>query len=164
MFWWWIGILIAFGVVLLVAAALSTGRRQGRTEATRELNRTQFLRALSDLRQRRAERALERALADDVVRRPLRPEDKERCRREWREIQARFAVDPARAVAEADRLAEEVARLRGREGLPLNIPARRVAFRGKRGQASLRELRSAIEQYGTIINELLANGLRATGS
>jgi hypothetical protein len=164
MFWWWAGILIAFGLVLLAAAALSTRRRPGRTEETRELSRTQFLRALSDLRQKRAEGALERALASNVVCRPLLPEDKERCRRQWREIQARFAVDPARAVAEADHLAEEVARLRGSEGLPPGIPARRVVFRAKRGQASPNDLRAAMQQYGAIVEDLLRNGLRATGS
>jgi hypothetical protein len=163
MFWWWTGILIALGIVLLIAAALSTHRRNQRALSS-ERRRTQFLRALSDLRQRRAERELERALAGDIVLRPLLPEEKERCRREWREIQARFPADPARAVTEAHRLADEIARLRGRDGIPPNIPANRIASRARRGQASLKELRSAMVQYGAIIADLLGNSLRATGS
>jgi len=164
MFWWWTGILIALGIVLLFAAMLSAHGRRHRIGAATERYRGEFARALSDARQKRAERELERALAKDIVLRPLLPEDKERCRREWRDTQARFSIDPARAVVEAGRLVEEIARLRGREEIAVDIAARRIAWRGKRGQATLEELRAAMALYSAVIEDLLANGLRATGS
>lgn len=156
MFWWFIAILIALGVLLVFSAMLSRRHHLADTAMT---HRVLFTRALSDARRKRAEQALQNGLATSIVLRPLRLEEKERCQREWREIEARFSRDPARAVVQASRLAEQIAEMRGRR--LIDTSARRVAFRCKRGKASREELQAALAQYREIIDDLLANGARA---
>ncbi len=105
--------------------------------------------------------------------RPLVPADRERFAREWKEVQARFVDDPLIAVAEADRLVDEVMRERGypvgnfeqrASDVSVDHPrvvehyraAREVALRARQGKANTEELRQAMVHYRTLFEDLLA--------
>lgn len=118
--------------------------------------------------------ARERAFAKANVR-PLTTADRDRLAGLWQSAQARFVDSPKAAVEEADRLIEDVMRLRG---YPVGDPAQRLAdvamghphlldhYRGAReialrtreGGANTEDLRTAMVHYRELFEDLLEVG------
>jgi hypothetical protein len=123
-------------------------------------------------------RAAERELADRERRvatfdiKPLTREDAARFFDAWRLIQSRFVDDPKGAVVDADRLVDEVMRMRGypiadfeqrAADISVDHPrvvsnyrsARVIAGRNTRGETNTEELRQALVHYRELFAELL---------
>jgi hypothetical protein len=130
------------------------------------------------LRQHPDARAAERELADRERRvatfdiKPLTREDAARFSDAWRLIQSRFVDDPKGAVVDADRLVDEVMRMRGypiadfeqrAADLSVDHPrvvsnyrsARLIAGRNTRGETNTEELRQALVHYRELFADLL---------
>jgi hypothetical protein len=123
---------------------------------------------------RRAERELERR-ARRVERlhiRSLPMRDRERFLVAWRADQARFVDDPAGAVAEADRLVQQLMTASGYpvgefdqrvEDISVDHPhvvmnyraAHQIALKHQRGEANTEDLRKALVYYRGLFDELL---------
>ena len=103
---------------------------------------------------------------------PLSGEDRDRFAERWRRTQAAFVDDPARAVAEADALVDEVMHARGypaadferRAGdISVDHPrfvqnyreAHAIALAARRGTARTEDLRRATIHYRDLFEDLL---------
>ncbi|MBI5032271.1 MAG: hypothetical protein HZB51_17205 [Chloroflexi bacterium] len=124
--------------------------------------------------QREAEkelRAREKRVANFQIR-TLTREEHDRFAQAWRNAQARFVDEPSEAVADADRLVEEVMRARGyptgdfeqrvadisvdHAGVITNYRlARDIALANRKGKASTEDLRQAMVRYRSLFDELL---------
>lgn len=111
-------VLVVIIVVLLVAlgaAGLVLSRRR-QSERLQEHYGPEYERTVREAGDRRAAEAeltgRERRLAELDIR-DLRPEESERYRASWAEIQQGFVDDPKRAVHAADRLVTDIMRTRG---------------------------------------------------
>jgi FtsZ-interacting cell division protein ZipA len=130
------------------------------------------------MRQHPDARAAERELLDRERRvatfdvKPLTREDAARFSDAWRLVQSRFVDDPKGAVVDADRLVDEVMRLRGypiadfeqrAADLSVDHPrvvsnyrsARVIAGRNTRGETNTEELRQALVHYRELFADLL---------
>jgi len=128
--------------------------------------------------ERGSRRRAEHELADRAKRvkgltiRPLLAGERAHYAELWRAQQIRFVDDPRGAVSEADRLVEEVMRLRGypvgdfeQRAADVSVDHPRVvenyrlahdiALRHERGQASTEELRKAMIYYRALFEDLL---------
>src|SRR5207244_13383603 len=109
----WI-ILIAVLVVVAVAALLYY--RQHKSRALQERFGPEYdhsVQELGDRRRAEAELQERAARVDHLDIHPLSPAARTRFADAWRSVQAQFVDDPARAIADADRLVIEVMRVRG---------------------------------------------------
>lgn len=111
----WIVVAVIALVVVLGAAWWGLQQRR-RTERLAERYGPEYQRTLAEAGDRRAaEQELEerekRVKELDI--KPLAPQDRDRFATSWREVQARFVDDPSGAVAEGDRLVEQVMEARG---------------------------------------------------
>jgi hypothetical protein len=172
----WAWILIVVAVIVVAAAvwfAVQAGRRRElqqrfgpeyeRTVA-RTSDRSQ---AEADLRERR-----ERVEALDL--RPLSQPDHDRFASEWTKVQAEFVDEPVGAVADADRLIQEVMERRGypmadfdRRAADLSVEhpkvveqyrsAHSIAVKETREEdrPDTEALRKAMTQYRSLFDELL---------
>ncbi len=130
------------------------------------------------IRQHPDARAAERELLDRERRvatfdiKPLTREDAARFSDAWRLIQSRFVDDPKGAVVDADRLVDEVMRMRGypiadfeqrAADISVDHPrvvsnyrsARVIAGRNTRGETNTEELRQALVHYRELFADLL---------
>ena len=171
--WAWILIVIAVLVVLaLVAWTLS---RRRRTERLRERYGPEYDRAVRDEGQRRTaeaelERREEKRRRLDIV--PLSDAARTRYLESWRETQARFVDDPSSALADADRLVEQVMRERGypmdefdqrAADISVDHPqvvenyraGHAISVANERGDATTEDLRQAVIHYRALFEELL---------
>jgi hypothetical protein len=104
--------------------------------------------------------------------RPLTPGERTHYAELWRIEQARFVDDPRDAVTKADRLVEEVMKLRGypmaefdqrAADISVDHPrmvesyrcAHDIALKNSRGQANTEDLRNAMISYRTLFEDLL---------
>jgi hypothetical protein len=170
---WEIGLIVAVIILVAAVAWLLLDRRRSlrlRSRFGPEYERT--VRESGD--RRRAENELERRekRVERLHVHPLSMGDRDRFVAEWRDDQARFVDDPAGAVTEADRLVQEVMKLRGYpvadfdqrvEDISVDHPhlvenyraARELAARHRRGEASTEDLRKALVYYRGLFDELL---------
>jgi hypothetical protein len=103
---------------------------------------------------------------------PLPADERERFARDWASAQARFVDDPTAAIAEADRLVEEVMNRRGypmaefeqrAADISVDHPrtvetyraAHALAIGSQRGEVSTEDLRQAMVHYRELFAELL---------
>ena len=170
-----IGLLIAFGVIVVAGIALMLVLRKRRTERLRtQFGGAEYDRALVKGGSRRhGEAGLdgrnERVEALHI--RPLAPGDRARFAESWRNVQGRFVDGPGGAVTEADQLLRDVMSTRGYPVTdfeqraadvsvdhPLVInnyrQAHDIALRQTRGQASTEDLRQAMIHYRTLYEDL----------
>jgi len=169
----WIIVLII--VVLLVAIGAWYFTQRRRTEELRGKFGPEYERTVSQTGdERKAQEELarrqERVEALDI--RPLSPEDQGRFAESWRTVQARFVDSPTQAIADADRLVNDVMQARGypvgdfeqrAADISVNHPtvvtnyrnARTIAQANQDGQASTEDLRKAMVYYRALFEELL---------
>jgi hypothetical protein len=103
---------------------------------------------------------------------PLSLEEQTRFRKEWATAQARFVDDPKGAVADGNRLVEELMQARGypmgdfeqrAADISVDHPrvisdyrsAREIAARSEHGEGDTEDLRKAVVYYRTLFGELL---------
>jgi hypothetical protein len=167
-------VIVALIVIALVAVVAMRRRSQRLRERFGPEYEREVARTGSPTRAEQELEARERRYKKLDIR-PLTPGAKQRYAEEWRSIQARFVDDPSAAVAEAERVLEQVMRDRG---YPLDSdPARRVedlsvehaavidnyrvasdiARRNERREASTEELRRATVSYRTLFEDLLGD-------
>lgn len=171
--WVWIVIVAAAVVVLAIVVWAMTSRK--RTTQLREGFGPEYDRTVDEAgSRRRAESELaerqERREKLDI--RPLTPATRDRFTSEWQAVQARFVDDPGSAVADADRLVQEVMRERGypthdfeqrAADISVDHPhvvesyrsAHSVAEAHERGEASTEDLRQSLVHYRSLFEELL---------
>lgn len=156
----------ALGWFLLKAQRSRHLRSRFGPEYEHEVERTGDRRVAEKTLERREQRVKKLEI------RPLPPAEQQRFAEAWRAVQARFVDEPARAVAEADRLVREVMRARGyptsdfeqqAEDISVDHPhvvenyraAHDLALRSERGQASTEDLRQAMVHYRALFEDLL---------
>lgn len=168
-----IGVIIAIAVLGGITWYLVT--RQRRSEALREQYGPEYAQAVRQTGSaRRAEDELikrkERVDALDIQ--PLSAEQRSQFTTEWRRVQVMFVDDPGGAVNVADRLVEEVMKVRGypvsdfdQRAADLSVhharvvenyrAARDVAERHRRRAATTEDLRKAMVYYRALFEDLL---------
>jgi hypothetical protein len=171
----WIWIVIAVVAVIAVAAVIWAAMRTRQSEQLREQFGPEYDRVAADAPTKREAESELRARAerhDQFEIRPLAPERREGYRAHWAAVQAEFVDDPARAVAEADSLIQEVMRERGypvddfdtrAADLSVDHPdvvenyraGHGIATAHGRGKAGTEELRKALQHYRALFEELL---------
>jgi hypothetical protein len=168
-------LMAGIAVVALILLVLFLAARKRRSDALRSRFGGEYDQAVQRYGTRsKAERELaerERRFQKADIR-PLSDTDRSRYLEVWQMAQARFVDSPAVAVAEADRLIEEVMRLRG---YPVGDTTQRMAdvaighphladhyrrasdyaHRSRGGQASTEDLRQAFVHYRALFDELL---------
>jgi hypothetical protein len=172
-----LALIVAFVVVLALAAATVLSLRKRRTERLRtQFGEAEYARAIEkDGGRRHAEATLEgRAQRVEAFHlRPLGTGDRARFVESWRAVQSRFVDGPADAVTEADRLLGDVMSTRGypvsdfeqrAADISVDHPlvlenyrtAHEIALRQTKGQASTEDLRQAMVHYRTLFEELIS--------
>lgn len=167
-------ILVVIVVVLIAAGALFLFQQQ-RTKRLRAKFGPEYERAVETEGNRwKAEQTLakrEKRVKSYLIR-PLHTEQCELFRQSWRDVQGRFVDNPKTALAEADRLVQEVMRARGypiddfeqcAADISVDHPVvvenyragHEVAVRHIRGQATTEDLRRAMIHYRTLFDDLL---------
>jgi hypothetical protein len=174
--WGWVVIAVAAAIVLIAIVAGAMRARRSRKLQERfgpEYDRVAAdapsrREAESDLREREKRR-------EELDIRPLDPDDRERYRARWQEVQAEFVDDPAAAVTHADRLIQEVMHARGypvddfdqrASDLSVDHPrvvenyraAHGIAVAHERHKAGTEDLRVAVKHYRELFDELVGAG------
>ena len=167
-------IAVIVGVLVLAAVGWLVWQRQ-RSEQLRARYGPEYERTVTEVGdKRRAESELvkrqERVAQLDI--RPLSADQRTGYVQQWRAVQARFVDDPKGAVTEADRLVEDVMKIRGypisdfdqrAADLSVHHPrvvdnyraARDIAHRHRRGEATTEDLRQAMVYYRGLFEDLL---------
>ena len=167
-------IAIVVGILVLAVVGWLVWQRQ-RSEALRERYGPEYERTVTEVGdKRRAESELlkrqQRVEKLDI--RPLSAEQRSGYLQQWRSVQSRFVDDPKGAVTDADRLVEDVMKVRGypvsdfdqrAADLSVHHPrvvdnyraARDIAHRHRRGEATTEDLRQAMVYYRDLFEDLL---------
>jgi len=168
-----VGVLIA--VVIAVIAWSYAQKRRKQSERLERHFGPEYARTVNQLGDKaKAEAELEsrEKRAKHFTITPLTPTDAARFGEAWSVLQSRFVDDPKGAVADADRLVQEVMTKRGypmadfeRRAADVSVDhpnvvanyraARAIALRDGRGEASTEELRKAVVHYRALFQELL---------
>src|SRR5690349_19436011 len=171
----WVWIVIAVVVAIVVLAIVWSALRSKRTRALQDTFGNEYDRTVDQSGGRRAaeRELLERQKQhDELDIRPLSPESRDRYVQRWQSTQARFVDDPRGAVAEADRLVQEVMQERGyptddfeRRVADISVDhpnlvekyrnADGIARRSERGEASTEDMRHSVRHYRALFAELL---------
>jgi hypothetical protein len=171
-----IGLLIAFGVIVVGGIALMLVLRKRRTERLRtQFGGAEYDRALAKGGSRRQGEARLEGRSDRIESlhiQPLAPGDRARFSESWRGAQGRFVDSPGGAVTDADQLLRDVMSTRGYPVTdfeqraadvsvdhPLVIDnyrkAHEIATRQGLGHASTEDLRQAMIHFRTLFEDLL---------
>jgi hypothetical protein len=171
-----IGLLIAFGVIVVAGVAALLIVRNRRTRRLRaQFGGAEYDRALANGGSRRhGEAGLEgrNDRIESLHIQPLAPGDRARFAESWRGVQGRFVDSPGGAVTDADQLLRDVMSTRGYPvsdfeqraadvsvDHPLVIDnyrkAHEIATRQGLGHASTEELRQAMIHFRTLFEDLL---------
>ena len=169
-------IIVAVVAVAVVGLAVYFWSRKRRTEHLRDRFGPEYE---HEVEARGGRSRAEQELAEREKRvskldiRPLDPAEREEFVDRWKDVQATFVDDPARAVADADSLLADVMRERGypvrdfeqRAGdISVDHPrvvehyraGHDIAVRHKRGEAGTEELRQAMIHYRELFEELVS--------
>jgi hypothetical protein len=165
---------VVVGVLVLGLLGWYVWQRQ-RSEQLRARYGPEYERTITQVGdKRRAESELVKR-QERVAQLDIRPLSAEQCTsymQQWRTVQARFVDDPKGAVTEADRLVEDVMKIRGypisdfdqrAADLSVHHPrvvdnyraARDIAHRHRRGEATTEDLRQAMVYYRDLFEDLL---------
>jgi len=173
-YWGWI--LIAIGVVVVVALIVWQAIAQRRTRRLRGEFGPEYERTVSSAdskREAEAELAARKRRRQEFDTRPLSAEQRARYSGEWREIQALFVDDPGGTVVRADSLIQSVMADRGypvedfdQRSADLSVDHPRVVENYREGHRLFRkttagegtteDLRQAMRAYRKLFDELLA--------
>jgi hypothetical protein len=161
-------------VIALVGAALVLFLRN-RSKRLRAQFGPEYDRAVAETGNKfKAESELKK-VEERVRRYPLRPltaADRERFEQSWRTIQGTFVDDPARALADADRLLTSVMEARGyppsdfeNRAVEISVDhatvvehyraGHEIAIRHSHGQATTEDLRKGMVHYRALFEELM---------
>lgn len=171
----WVWIVIAVVAAIVVLAIVWSAMRAKRSRALQDSFGSEYDRTVDQAGGRRAaERELRERQKqhDELDIRPLSPESRDRYLRRWQSTQARFVDDPSGAVAEADRLVQEVMQERGyptkdfeRRVADISVDhpglvekyrtADGIARASERGEASTEDMRHSVRHYRALFAELL---------
>jgi hypothetical protein len=171
----WVWIVIAAVAVIVVLAIVWSATRAKRTRALQGTFGREYDRTVDEAGDRRAaeRELLERQKQHDKLDiRPLPPESRDQYVRRWRSTQTRFVDDPKGAVAEADRLVQDVMQERGyptkdfdRRVADISVDhpdlvekyrtADGIARASERGEASTEDMRHSVRHYRALFAELL---------
>jgi len=171
----WVWIVIAAAVVIVVLGVVWSALRTKRSRALQDSFGREYDRTVDQAGGRRAaERELRdrRKQHEQLDIRPLSPESRDRYIRRWQSTQSRFVDDPRGAVAEADRLVQEVMQERGyptkdfeRRVADISVDhpnlvekyrtADGIARASEQGQASTEDMRQSVRHYRALFSELL---------
>jgi len=163
-------------ILFVVAAILARRAKQQRSERLRSRFGPEYDRLVVEEGNARAEAALEKRerRARQITIRPLSTSEREKFAEAWRAVQAQFVDNPNHAVAEADRLIEEVMSKRGypvgdfelqAADLSVDHPvvvqnyrsAHEIAAHNRNGGTSTEDLRRAMVYYRKLYDELLSS-------
>lgn len=172
----WVILIVAIVVIVAVALAAWMMSRRKRSEGLRTQFGPEYDRAVDRIGNRKqAESVLEqrRERVAKLNIRDLAPADRSRFADTWRSTQAKFVDSPAAAIADAERLVDEVMQARGyptdsdfdqrAADVSVDHPivvanyrqARAIAVKNERGEASTEDLRQAIVHYRALFEDSL---------
>lgn len=174
---WWVWVLIAIGVIVVLAIVAGALARNRRSHALQDRFGPEYDRTVEDRGGRRdAERELrEREKEHDELEiQPLSEAARQRYAGEWERVQAQFVDDPEGAVRSGDRLVQQAM---GERGYPVDdgdFEARAATLsvdhgdvvqdfrkghdlwrRYDRGDGSTEDLRQAMVHYRSLFERLL---------
>lgn len=170
-------IMVAVGAAILLLAALVIVRasRHARSHSLREKFGSEYDREVGTAGRKKAERELidRKQRVEQLDIRPLSLSERDRFRKEWESIQARFIDRPQTVVVEADELIAEIMTTRGYRvadfderaaELSVTYPnlvenyraAHSVTTAHKQGVSSTEDLRQAIVRYRTLFDQLIS--------
>ncbi len=167
-------IILVLLVVVVLAVVLSRRRRSSQLQQHFGPEYERSLSATGDRRAAEAELAQRRQRRQEFDVRELRPEERDRFRDSWNEIQRGFVDDPRQSLKSADLLVAEVMRTRGypvdddfdRRADDLSVDHPRVVqhYREARqvrdadhGDVDTERQRTAVTSYRSLINALLGD-------
>jgi len=168
-------IVVAVVVVVAIAAIAIRGSKRQRSARLRRQFGPEYDRAVQEhgnVTRAEANLAERERRGRRIIVRSLSPDEHEKFAEAWRAAQSEFVDDPAQAVAEADRLVQELMNQRGypvgdferqAEDISVDHPvvvenyrsAHAIAERHRNGGAQTEELREAMVHYRKLYDELL---------
>lgn len=170
-------IMVAVGAAILLIAALVIVRasRHARSRSLRDKFGPEYDREVGAAGRKKAERELieRKQRVEQLDIRPLSLAERDRFRKEWETIQARFIDRPQTAVVEADELISEIMTTRGYKvadfderaaELSVMYPnlvenyraAHSVTTAHERGVSSTEDLRQAMVRYRMLFDQLIS--------
>jgi hypothetical protein len=166
-------IILVLLIVVVLGVVLSRRRRSSQLQEHFGPEYERSVSATGDRRAAEAELAERRQRREEFDVRDLRPEERDRFRDSWNEIQRGFVDDPRRSLKSADLLVAEVMRARGypvdddfdRRADDLSVDHPRVVehyrearkVRDDDGEVDTERQRTAVTSYRSLINALLGD-------
>jgi len=171
----WVWVLIAVGVVLVLALVIWQAMARRRTDKLRGQFGPEYDRALDGAESKReaeAELAAREERRRELEVRPLSPSARDRYVQNWQVVQANFVDDPRTAVGSADSLIQSVMADRGypvedfdqrAADISVDHPevvenyreGHRLALASAGGSDSTEDLRQAMRHYRALFEELV---------
>ncbi|HEX5812334.1 MAG TPA: hypothetical protein VFY38_09550 [Pseudonocardia sp.] len=168
-------VLIILVLLVLVVLGIVVSRRRRSTQLQQHFGPEyeRSVAATGDRRSAEAELAERRQRREEFDVRDLNPEERDRFRASWNEIQRGFVDDPRQSLRSADLLVAEIMRTRGypvdddfdRRADDLSVDHPRVVqhyrearqVRDASGEVDTERQRTAVTSYRSLINELLGD-------
>ena len=171
----WVWVLIAIGIVVVLALVAWSAFRARKRKRLQQSFGPEYDRTVADAPSRReaeSELTERQKRRDELDIRALDPASRDRYASRWHNTQAKFVDEPQEAVGEADTLIQEVMRERGypvkdfeqrASDLSVDHPevmsnyraAHGISVANEHGKASTEDLRTAMQHYRALFDELL---------